>query len=75
MMIQSYAEKTTLKYEEIFTKFERGNITEAEFDEQFKQEMPDLTKDIKSYLLPSAAKEVGFRFSNNPYLKLMKKDR
>lgn len=64
-----------MKYEEIFTKFERGNITEDEFNEQFKQDMPDLTKEIKSYLLPASAKEVGFRFSNNPYLKLMKKDR
>lgn len=48
-------------------------MNEDEYNQQLATELPDPAKTIENIILPMTHLSVGF--SNNPYLKLMKKDR
>jgi hypothetical protein len=63
------------KYEDIFTRFERGNMGEEEFQEQLKNELPNPAPAMDNFLLPETCRKVAVGFSNNPYLSTMKSER
>ena len=63
------------KYEDIFGRFERGNLGEDEYNEILKNEMPNPGEHMENFSLPPECKLLNFAFANNPNLNLMKAER
>lgn len=63
------------KYEDIFGRYERGNIGEEEYNETLKNELPNPGLNLDNFCLSSDCKALSFGFCNNPYVKLMKSER
>ena len=63
------------KFEDIFGRFERGNIGEEEYNEALKNELPNPGQALENFCMPSDSTTVNFGFCNNPYVKLMKSER
>jgi hypothetical protein len=63
------------KFEDLFGRFERGNLGEEEYQELLKNEMPNPSQGLENFCLPTESNRAGFAFSNNPYMKLMKSER
>lgn len=63
------------KYDDIFTRYERGTIGEEEFQDQLRNELPNPAPTMNNFLLPDTSKTVSFGFANHPYMYTMKSER
>ena len=69
-----YVDSMIPRFEDMFSRFERGNMSEIEYHEVFRSEMPDPGKLLEFANLDNL-KNLSFGFANNASMRLIKTDR
>jgi hypothetical protein len=62
------------KFDDIQGRHSSGNMTDDEYAEMLKNELPDPAANVPRCIVDDSYR-LTFGMSNNPYLRLLKKDR